>query len=368
MKEKICLVCVAVVSSMVIGIAATAWTVVPSASRGTVESLLNSVAVVADNDVWAAGHWYDSRTARYRTFIERWNGSGWRIVSTPDVGGGYNDLNGVAASHDADAWAVGYWSDTTYGYSKTLILHWNGSSWSVVPSPNPGPGNNVLYGVTALSPGDAWAVGWYYDADFVGRPLVLRWNGSSWKQVAAPSTSTYFNALQSVAATGPADAWAGGHASVSGRYATFLMHWDGATWTVVPSPNVGAKHNRIRAVSAASPLDVWAVGDSQTGGSLIEHWNGSAWSVVEHPVPGGTHTFWGVSALAANDAWVSGYVNASTGLQPLIEHWDGAAWQQQTPAQATPRPWLTAISGLPGGDVWAVGGVGTSTLTMRTDR
>ena len=106
----------------------------------------------------------------------------------------------------------------------------------------------------------------------------------------------------------------------------------------------------------------------QTGGSLIEHWNGSAWSVVEHPVPGGTHTFWGVSALAANDAWVSGYVNASTGLQPLIEHWDGAAWQQQTPAQATPRPWLTAISGLPGGDVWAVGGVGTSTLTMRTDR
>ena len=74
--------------SVVIGIAATAWTVVPSASRGTVESLLNSVAVVADNDVWAAGHWYDSRTARYRTFIQRWNGSGWRIVSTPDVGSG----------------------------------------------------------------------------------------------------------------------------------------------------------------------------------------------------------------------------------------------------------------------------------------
>ena len=122
------------------------------------------------------------------------------------------------------------------------------------------------------------------------------------------------------AATPP---WAAGHPSRA---------LDGSTWTVVPSPNVGAKHNRIRAVSAVSPLDAWAVGDSQTGGSLIEHWDGTGWSVVEHPVPSGTHTFWGVSALAANDAWVSGYVNASTGIQPLVEHWDGAAWQQQAPA------------------------------------
>ena len=369
MKEKICLVCVVVVCTAVVEIAGTVWTVVPSPNRGTVESLFNSVAVVATDDGWAAGHWYDSGSARYRTFIQRWDGSGWRIVSTPNVGSGYNDLTGVAASNGSDAWAVGYWTDTTYGYSKTLILHWNGSSWSVVPSPNPGPGNNTLYGVTALSPGDAWAVGWYYDARSVGRPLVLRWNGSAWNQVAAPSASTYINVLQSIAASGPADAWAGGYTYLDGRYVTLLMHWNGSSWTVVPSPNVGAKQNRIRGVSAVSPLDAWAVGDSQAGGSLIEHWNGSEWSVVDHPVPSaGTHTFWGVSALAADDAWVAGYVNSSTGIQPLIQHWDGAAWQAQVPASATPRPWLTAVSGLPGGDVWTVGGAGSSTLTMRMDR
>src|ERR1051325_1615535 len=366
MKEKICLLCWTALCWAGVEAAAALWTFVPSVDRGPVDSLLNSVAAVSVNDVWAAGHWYDSNAAGYRTLIERWNGSAWRVVSTPNVGAGYNELNGIAVASDGEAWAVGYWTTATYGYSKTLVLHWNGLSWSVVPSPNPGPGNNVLYGVTAVSPGDAWAVGWYYDAQFIGRPLVLRWNGSAWMQVAAPRASTDFNALQSVTATGPADAWAGGYAKVNDRYATFLEHWDGSTWTVVPSPNVGAKHNRVRAVSAVSALDAWAVGESTTGGSLIEHWNGSAWSVVDHPLPSaGTHTFWGVSARAADDAWAVGYVNDAGVIHPIIQHWNGTAWQVETPAAASPRPWLTAVSAPAGGDVWAVGGTGSATLTMR---
>jgi hypothetical protein len=52
----------------------------------------------------------------------------------------------------------------------TLTLHWNGSTWSVIPSPNPGGTNqgdqNVLYGVAALSAHDVQAVGYYLPGFF----------------------------------------------------------------------------------------------------------------------------------------------------------------------------------------------------------
>ncbi|HEY4388878.1 MAG TPA: hypothetical protein VGN34_30885, partial [Ktedonobacteraceae bacterium] len=51
--------------------------------------------------------------------------------------------------------------------SKTLIEHWNGSTWSVVPSPSPGssPASsfNFLNGIEALSPHNIWAVGFFGD-------------------------------------------------------------------------------------------------------------------------------------------------------------------------------------------------------------
>src|SRR5437764_621866 len=54
----------------------------------------------------------------------------WSVVSSPNVGTSSNVLNGVAVVSANDVWAVGYYS------GGTLIEHWDGTSWSVVPSPN----------------------------------------------------------------------------------------------------------------------------------------------------------------------------------------------------------------------------------------
>jgi hypothetical protein len=62
----------------------------------------------------------------------------------------------VAISAD-DVWAVG-WTGGNSG-PITLIEHWNGSTWSVVPSPNPSATDNHLWGVTALATNNVWAVG-----------------------------------------------------------------------------------------------------------------------------------------------------------------------------------------------------------------
>jgi hypothetical protein len=60
----------------------------------------------------------------------------------------------VAALSANDVWAVGYFSGQGY---RTLVEHWNGSSWSVATSANL-TGDDVLYGVDAIASG-AWAVG-----------------------------------------------------------------------------------------------------------------------------------------------------------------------------------------------------------------
>jgi hypothetical protein len=57
-----------------------------------------------------------------------------------------------------DLWAVGGRGDgdTCYPF-RSLIEHWNGTSWSVVSN----PGVNTLFGVTALTANNVWAVAFH---------------------------------------------------------------------------------------------------------------------------------------------------------------------------------------------------------------
>ena len=113
-------------------------------------------------------------------------------------------LNGVAAISATDAWAVG-----TYGTFKTLILHWNGTAWTRVPSPDPSSvGINQLGAVAATSATDAWAVG-RFGTSAGARVLILRWDGTAWIKAPAP-TPGCFPELDGVAATSASQAWAVG--------------------------------------------------------------------------------------------------------------------------------------------------------------
>ena len=87
---------------------------------------------------------------------------------------------GVSATSGTSAWAVGSYSTATG--SRTLILRWNGTSWSKAASPNPVPGYDILFGVSATCGSNAWAVGYYLTASGSSRTLVLHWNGTSWSR------------------------------------------------------------------------------------------------------------------------------------------------------------------------------------------
>src|SRR5262249_26248744 len=149
--------------------------------------VLNGMAVVSATDIWAVGYYDDSGVLR--TFIEQWNGTNWSVVPSPNANALSNILFAATASGPNDVWAVGSYNDTG-GQYESLTLHWNGTSWSVVPSPNVGS----LYGVSLTSSNDVWAL----------NQGIIHWDGSAWSVSATPPGSY----LDAVAAISSNDAWA----------------------------------------------------------------------------------------------------------------------------------------------------------------
>src|SRR5262249_11998123 len=170
-----------------------------------------SVPARSASDVWTVGTYTDA-SFNSVTLIEHWNGSSWSIVPSPTVGAD-SQLIRVAALAGNDVWAVGYGALGGGGY-QTLIEHWNGTAWSIVSSPDIGQEGDYLLGIAAVTPGNVWAVGYYTTTTFAYQTLIEHWNGSTWSIVPSPSNSPNDN-LNSVAAIAANDVWAVGYAATA---------------------------------------------------------------------------------------------------------------------------------------------------------
>jgi hypothetical protein len=109
------------------------------------------------------------------TLIEHYDGSGWSVVPSPNAGQNQsNDLLGITAVSPTDIWAFGSYFANSDGSQKTLLLHWDGTTWSTAPSPNPTKGDllsDLLFAGVEASPGNVWIVG--SEAEFVqGDPFT----------------------------------------------------------------------------------------------------------------------------------------------------------------------------------------------------
>jgi hypothetical protein len=168
----------------------TAWTATTAESNN---EFLFGASADATNDAWAVGF---RGSDKIETSAMRWDGTNWKSVATPNVGEGTNKLNAVLALAPNDVWAVGFSTPVAppkQAATLTLIEHFDGTSWAVVPSPNIGPNSanqsNRLLGLTANSANDIWAFGSYFSADGSGHQmtLLLHWDGTSWKVASSPS-------------------------------------------------------------------------------------------------------------------------------------------------------------------------------------
>lgn len=213
----------------------TEWRNVPSPLRN-----LRDITAADERDLWAVG----------TDGIMRWTGTAWAVYPMPVQG----SLYGVDALGVNNVWAVGTAPGQGLLVLRTLTLHWNGNSWSEVPSPNPGNRVNYLYGVDILFTNSAWAVG-LGSGSAIARPIIMKWDGNQWSnQYNTLPNCTLSYDLQDVLVRGEQDVWAVG--TCGGQPARSLaLFYNGSTWSELQVPDIGPLYG----LSAAQ--DIWAVGE-----------------------------------------------------------------------------------------------------------
>lgn len=312
---------------------------------------LTKVAAISPTDAWAVGI-----TDRNAGLIEHWNGIRWTVSLITENAATFYAVAAVSAN---DVWVVGEQPNHN-GSPITITEHWDGQRWHVVPSLNI-DGMNRLYAITALSANDIWAVGEArgYSYSSGSQTLIEHWDGTSWKLVPDQGTQFREGTLVTVTAFSPENVWAAGYAPTNGGAmpaGSLLEHWDGQSWqSTTSSPGLS-----IVSVSAVSPTDVWAVGSVRNaqGQTAVEiaRWNGRQWQSAPRLQPNYDPFQTSIEQVVAvndKDVWLVG--GPSNQAQALIAHWDGNSWQMYALPQPANHSSFAVGLAVSGKAVWVVG-------------
>ena len=324
---------------------------------------------------------------------------------TPDpTSNGRKPLTAISLSSSTHGFAVGYYNNgNTSQVNKTQSQRWDGSSWSGVTPPNPGSGDNFLYGVVTISSTEAWAVGSYINTSGNPTVMILHFTSGAWVDSSVSVSGSSGSVLTAVTANSASDVWAVGFYTPTGGsiYKTLTMHWDGSAWSTFTSPNVGTSNNKLYGVTQVPGTSYlfWAVGayydtTSSTYKTLAMRGDArndasSFWSVISTPnVSSVPNCLRSVSALDSSNVWAVGFnddqcfnedalttPSATNPSTTLIEKWDGttSTWGiEDSPSPATDDfNALYGVSVASSTRVWAVGfyayGNGWKTMVLGRD-
>ncbi|MYW05564.1 hypothetical protein [Streptomyces sp. SID3343] len=228
-------------------------------------------------------------------------------------------LNDVDATSATSAVLVG---DYDRGLGGVLTQRLAAGSWqvSVAPVPANTLGGGLLQ-VDALTPDDAWAVGWVQILDRVvtdpetgeseqishSEPLVRHWDGTAWRASTLPRVASSWS-LADVRTTATDDVWAVGRTDDDSQ--PVIMHFDGLVWTRVATPSYGGTQGELLSLTERGGKLV-AVGsrkrvtDGAREGAALGY-DGSAWRQVNLPSGTGplvavTASPHGVAAVGTDD-------------------------------------------------------------------
>lgn len=268
----------------------TRWTVVSVPhQRGVGFNSLYGLTAVGPDDVWAAGLQLKGSYVSERPLVEHWDGTSWSIVATPKLSGVRYSVATSMAGGPSGQVIFGGWTQASDLTVRTLVERWDGTGWRRVHTPN---STSLAWSeVTALhvvGPSDVWAVGFSNSSDQrTHRTLVEHWDGSRWSLVPSPhAVGRPGSLLWGIDGTASNDLWAVGdselHDALLTSY-TLVEHWDGTRWTILHSPNVHrSTGNVFSSVVAFAPDDAFAFGDYAPNNglqrTLLEHWDGASWS------------------------------------------------------------------------------------------
>jgi hypothetical protein len=351
---------------------AAAWQIVAS-PNSTSNDTLAGVTAFSPSNVWAVGYPTNLSTVQ-GTLIEHYNGSSWSIVPSPNPAGGrYDDLSSVAGTSVSDIWSVGFYQSSR-AHTHPLAEHYNGSSWSLVAAPQPAQMDGFA-DVAPVTTTNVWAVGGGNTGTGITPPLVEHYDGSAWTVV--PTSLTGPGWLNSVTATSANNIWAVGNIPSAGAlsHTGLVMHYDGTSWTqvTIPAPTLNGDW-QLTDVTATSASDVWAAGWAASSGdtvrqAIVEHYNGTSWSVTNIPPLSSGDSFNAVAAISPSNVWAIGDTSVNGQNAVLVEHFNGTSWSAQpAPSQSGfTLGFDSLVSPGNNGTLWAVGGkYPTGTTSFQT--
>jgi hypothetical protein len=345
--------------------ASAAWTVTPTPNvDGASLTTLGAVDCSSANSCMAVGApvIFTSTPPTGGPLAERWDGASWQIVPTPrPPGSTFNSLNGVSCPQPNVCFAVG--SSTSSSGTTPLVELWNGTRWSIQPSPN--VPNGTLGGISCSGLVACTAVGTVHDpSSGDSRPLAERWDPTGWHVQATPDpTGSQNDELVSVScalrrtctAVGRSTTFlASGGTSIS----PLVERWFGRvnSWGLQSAPKpAGAESAAFAGVSCPDGPVCIAVGSTGLGTTnatlLAERRIGPTWSIQPLPDPPPDtfppRNFSAVSCPARRSCHAIGAAATQIPSGDLIAgHFDGGSWRLESFAPGTPVPSVLFLPGI----------------------
>jgi hypothetical protein len=175
---------------------------------------ISSGLALASNDVWVFGTSFPPELGNIH-----YNGHTWANTHGPL-------LQGASALSAKNIW----------GYGTSDVAHWNGSKWKatsvskLLPKGNEVCGPGVLDGIYAASGSNVVATAASGCPDGGGATIVLHYNGSSWSKVA----NKFFGDALTVIGDGSGGAWVACEAGAPPT--SFILHYSRGKLTKVSEP------------------------------------------------------------------------------------------------------------------------------------
>jgi PKD repeat protein len=320
------------------------WTMMSvAAPSGADAGWLEGVSCTSSTECTAVGSFNDSSGVE-DTLAERWNGSEWTTQTTPTTSG--SGLKSVSCTSLTECTAVGSFTNGS-GVEDTLAERWNGSKWTIQPTRNPTgtEASNYLSGVSCTSPTVCMAVGTHVSAhlsSFLEATLAERWDGSEWSVMPTPEPSPSkgsnlfgVSCISTSACTAVGDNY---NPTASEQGAQPLgERWNGTTWSLLevpalPEPPEWWHESWLYAVSCADSGACTALGNSLSAPKgELSHQIAFAeqeltppfasFSVTPSPTPGHPVTFNGSSSsdpggTIVNYEWSFGDGESASGATP----------------------------------------------------
>ena len=245
----------------------TSWTIQSTSNpSGVTKSQLLGVGCASSTACAAVGFSVNASNTTL-TLTQVWNGSAWAIKASPNPSGAtLSELRAVSCASTTSCLAVGSSGSSSFNPS-TLSERWNGSSWSLLTTPNvSGATLNALQGVACPTANACIAVGYSGSAPLATATLAEHLNGTVWTIQPTPNVGSD-DQLMGLSCTSTTACTAVG--GIGGRVSAppgLAEEWDGGLWaTLTTAPNTGTGGDILNGVSCASATVCTGVGFSSPG-------------------------------------------------------------------------------------------------------